>query len=126
MRLVCQELNQFGINLRPFARTHTCGGQEDLFMISLDDMCLAFAQPGDNRIGELVFKDTVAEAQQLVDAAHGLQGEVEPANVAVQIRYDADSQSLPPVWPIESGVAPRAFGDTAGLSVNWHQTREPR
>ena len=61
-------------------------------MIPLNDMRTALLQPRHDFIGELIFEDTVAEAQQLIDIPHCLQGQIKAQEIAMEIRNDPDFQ----------------------------------
>ena len=71
--------------------------EEGLLMIAEDRVRLALAQDLRHLVGEAVFPDAVAEADQLVDVAHQRDCPLEPGGVAVDVRNDAEFQKLGPI-----------------------------
>ena len=79
----------------PGTRPHAGCAQEDLLVVAQDGERVELAQPADHRVGEAVLVDAVAETQQRIDRAHGLEGPIEAIDVAVQVGDDTELQQQP-------------------------------
>ena len=59
--------------------------QEHFFVVALNDMGAALLQPRHDVVGELIFEDAVAEAEQLIDIAHRFEGQIQSLEIAMKI-----------------------------------------
>src|SRR5712675_2767218 len=84
---------QWPVDLRPGTRPHAGRAEEDLLVIAQDGERVELAQPADHRIREAILVDAVAETQQRIDRAHGLEGPIEAIDVAMQVGDDAELQA---------------------------------
>ena len=64
-------------------------------MVAQDGERVELAQPADDRIREAVLVDAVAQTQQRIDGAHGLEGPIEAIDIAVQVGDDTELQQRP-------------------------------
>ncbi len=95
MGLLGEPTEQWPVDVRPGTRPHAGRAEEDLLVIAQDGERVEFAQPADHRVREAVLVDAVAETQQRIDRAHGLQGPIEAIDVAMQVGDDTELQQRP-------------------------------
>jgi hypothetical protein len=83
------------VDLRPGTRPPAGRAEEALLVIAQDGERVELAQPADDRVGEAILEDAVAETEQRIDRAHDLEGPIEAIDVAMQVRDDTELQQRP-------------------------------
>src|SRR5262245_1335453 len=92
MRPLGEPTEQGPVDLRPGTGPLAGRAEEDLLVIAQDGERVELAQPADHGVREAKLVDAVAETEQCIDRAHGLQGPIEAIDVAVQVGDDAELQ----------------------------------
>src|ERR1700730_18860521 len=83
------------VDVRPGTRPHAGRAEEDLLVIAQDGERVELAQPADDRVGEAILEDAVAETEQRIDRAHDLEGPIEAIDVAVEVGDNTELQQRP-------------------------------